>query len=158
LPSLTLRRAVEGDRGLLLEIYASTRAEELAPLPWDEAAKRAFLTQQFDAQDSYYREHRPDAAYDVIIVDGRPGGRLYVDRGPDQILVMDIALLPEFRNRGIGTMLLRSLIDEADASVRTLSIHIEMNNPARSLYDRLGFRPAGEHGVYVLMERPPASS
>jgi ribosomal protein S18 acetylase RimI-like enzyme len=67
---------------------------------------------------------------------------------------MDIALAPGFRGRGIGTRLLRSLMDEADASGRKLSIHVEMNNPARSLYDRLGFRPAGEQGIYVLMERP----
>jgi ribosomal protein S18 acetylase RimI-like enzyme len=156
LPKLTLRPSAEADRELLFEIYASTRTEELAPVPWDDATKRAFLTQQFDAQDRYYKDFRPQAAYDVIVADGRPAGRLYVDRGTDQILVMDIALLPEFRNRGIGTTLLRSLIDEANASDRTLAIHVEVNNPARSLYDRLGFRPAGEHGVYVLMERPPS--
>jgi ribosomal protein S18 acetylase RimI-like enzyme len=156
LPTLTLRRSAGADRELLFEIYASTRTEELAPLPWDDATKRAFLMQQFDAQDTYYKQHRPDASYDVIVLDGRPAGRLYVDRGADEILVMDIALLPEFRNRGIGSELLRNLIDEADATGRTLAIHVEVNNPARSLYDRLGFRPVGEHGVYVLMERPPS--
>jgi ribosomal protein S18 acetylase RimI-like enzyme len=69
---------------------------------------------------------------------------------------MDVALAPEFRGRGIGTSLLRELMAEADESARKLSIHVEANNPARSLYDRLGFRPAGEHGIYVLMERPPS--
>jgi ribosomal protein S18 acetylase RimI-like enzyme len=69
---------------------------------------------------------------------------------------MDIALAPAYRGRGIGTQLLRDLMAEADASGRKLSIHVEVNNPARALYDRLGFRPAGEHGVYVLMERPPS--
>jgi ribosomal protein S18 acetylase RimI-like enzyme len=81
-----------------------------------------------------------------------------VHRGPSDIRIMDIALAPGFRGRGIGTSLLRSLMDEADESARKLSIHVEQNNPARSLYDRLGFLPAGEHGVYVLMERPPAAS
>jgi predicted GNAT family acetyltransferase len=94
----------------------------------------------------------------VIDVDGAPAGRLYVHRGPSDIRIMDIALVPSFRGRGIGTRLLRALSQEADASGRKLSIHVETNNPARSLYHRLGFRPAGEHGIYVLMERPAALS
>jgi ribosomal protein S18 acetylase RimI-like enzyme len=64
---------------------------------------------------------------------------------------MDIALAPTFRGKGIGRGLLRPLIDEASASERTLSIHVEANNLARRLYERLGFRPAREQGVYVLM-------
>ena len=86
-------------------------------------------------------------------MDGEPAGRLYVHRGPSDIRIMDIALAPAFRGRGIGTGLLRTLIVEAEESGRKLSIHVETNNPARRLYERLGFRPAGEHGVYVLMER-----
>jgi ribosomal protein S18 acetylase RimI-like enzyme len=93
---------------------------------------------------------------DVIEVDGAPAGRLYVHRGPRDIRIMDIALAPEFRGHGIGTALLQQLMAEADESGRKLSIHVEMNNPARTLYARLGFRPAGEHGIYVLMERPPS--
>jgi GNAT superfamily N-acetyltransferase len=152
LPSLTLRPTVEADRELLFEIYASTRAEEVAPLPWDETAKHAFLAQQFDAQDTYYKQHRPDAAYDVIVVDGHPAGRLYVHRGADQILVMDIALLPAFRNRGLGTGLLRGLMDEAAAAGMPLVVHVEQFNPARALYQRLGFHETGNLGVYVEMQ------
>jgi ribosomal protein S18 acetylase RimI-like enzyme len=148
--------ATEADRDLLLEVYASTRADELAVLPWDDATKRAFVEQQFHAQDVHYRRYFADATREVIEVDGQPAGRLYVHRQDHEILIVDIALLPAFRGRGMGTELLRALMAEADASGRKLSIHVEMNNPARSLYDRLGFRPAGEHGVYVLMERPPA--
>ena len=111
---------------------------------------------QFAAQDRWYHDQMPDASYQVVLVDGEPAGRLYVDRRADEIRVVDIALLPEHRGRGIGTELLRTLIAEAEASGRKLSIHVEANNPARGLYERLGFRPAGEHGVYVLMERAPA--
>ena len=91
----------------------------------------------------------------MIEVDGERAGRLYVHRGTGDIRIMDIAVAPEFRGRGLGTELLRSLIAEANESARKLSIHVEANNPARSLYERLGFRPAGEHGIYVLMERAP---
>jgi ribosomal protein S18 acetylase RimI-like enzyme len=125
------------------------RAAELAHVPWDEASKRAFVAQQFAAQDAHYREHYPGATLDVIEVDGAPAGRLYVHRGERDVRIMEIALAPEYRGRGIGTALLRALIAEAGA--RMLSIHVEVNNPARRLYDRIGFRPAAEHGVYLLL-------
>jgi ribosomal protein S18 acetylase RimI-like enzyme len=152
-----LRPVEEADRPFLVDLYASTRDEELGQVDWDDGQKRAFVEQQFAAQDAHYRQNYPGATLDLIEVDGEPAGRLYVFRGKSDIRIMDIALAPAFRGRGIGTSLLRSLIDEADASGRKLSIHVEYNNPARSLYDRLGFRPAGEHGIYVLMERPPTS-
>ena len=152
---MRLRPVVDADRAFLVDLYASTREEELAQVQWDDGVKRAFVEQQFSAQDAHYRANYEGATLDVVEVDGVAAGRLYVHRGPSDIRIMDIALAPEFRGRGIGTSLLRGLMDEADASGRKLSIHVEMNNPARSLYDRLGFVPAGEHGVYVLMERPP---
>jgi ribosomal protein S18 acetylase RimI-like enzyme len=153
-----LRPVDDADRAFLVDLYASTREEELAQVEWPEGARETFVEQQFAAQDHHYRANYPGATLDVIEVDGSPAGRLYVHRGPSDIRIMDIALAPGFRGRGIGTSLLRSLMDEADESARKVSIHVEQNNPARSLYDRLGFLPAGEHGVYVLMERPPAAS
>jgi len=155
LQSLTLRPSTAADRELLFEIYASTRAEELAPLPWDDSSKHAFLAQQFEAQDTYYKQHRPDASYDVIVVDARPAGRLYVHRGSDQILVMDIALLPEFRNRGLGTGLLRDLMEEAAATGKRLVVHVEQFNPARALYARLGFEQTDDLGVYLELHWTP---
>jgi ribosomal protein S18 acetylase RimI-like enzyme len=151
-----LRPARDADRAFLVELYARTREEELEQVEWDPGMRRAFVEQQFAAQDAHYRGNYPGATLDVIEVDGSLAGRLYVHRGPSDIRIMDIALAPAFRGRGIGTQLLRDLMAEADASGRKLSIHVEVNNPARALYDRLGFRPAGEHGVYVLMERPPS--
>jgi ribosomal protein S18 acetylase RimI-like enzyme len=153
---LRLRPVEDADRAFLVELYGSTRAEELAQIPWADGAREAFVEQQFSAQDAHYRENYPGATLDVIEVAGAPAGRLYVHRGASDIRIMDIALAPPFRGRGIGTSLLQELIGEAEASGRKLSIHVEVNNPARSLYDRLGFHPAGEHGVYVLMERAPA--
>jgi ribosomal protein S18 acetylase RimI-like enzyme len=147
-----LRPATEADRQFLLDLYATTRADELALVDWDDATKRAFVEHQFSAQDEHYRANYPGATLDVIEVDGERGGRLYVYRGKDDIRIMDIAVAPEFRGRGIGTALIEELIAEARASGRSVSIHVEMQNPARSLYERLGFVPVGEHGVYVLME------
>ena len=155
---MRLRPVLDCDRPFLVELYGSVREEELAQVDWDDGARSAFVEQQFSAQDAHYRTNYPGATLDVIEVDGERAGRLYVHRGPGDIRIMDIALMPCFRGRGTGTQLLRELIEEADASGQKLSIHVEMNNPARSLYERLGFRPAGEHGVYVLMERAPAGA
>jgi ribosomal protein S18 acetylase RimI-like enzyme len=150
----SLRPVEDADRPFLVELYASVREPELAVVDWDHATKRAFVEQQFSAQDGHYRGNYAGAALDVVEVDGEPAGRLYVHRGRSDIRIMDIALAPRFRGRGIGTALLEDLIAEAEASSRKLSIHVEMNNPARSLYDRLGFEPAGQHGIYLLMVRP----
>ncbi|HSB63293.1 MAG TPA: GNAT family N-acetyltransferase [Thermoanaerobaculia bacterium] len=151
----TLRPARPEDREFLLSVYASTRAEELAPVPWTDEQKGAFLRMQFDAQDAHYRAHHEGATYDVIEVDGVPAGRLTLHRRPKEIRLVDIALLPRFRGSGIGTSLVAELIAESEKRGVPLTIHVEMSNPARRLYERLGFTPVEEHGVYLLMERRP---
>ena len=108
-----LRPARAEDREFLLRVYASTREEELRLVDWSDEQKAAFVRQQFEAQDAYYREHYDPATFDVIEADGTPAGRLYVARWEDEIRIIDIALLPEHRRRGIGTALLRALLDEA---------------------------------------------
>ena len=119
------------------------------------------MEQQFEAQDAHWRAHYRDTSWDVILAGDEPAGRLYVARWEGEIRIVDIALLPPFRGRGLGTALLRGLMDEADAAGKPLTIHVEAGNPARSLYERLGFRAAPERsppgGVYVLMERLPVS-
>jgi ribosomal protein S18 acetylase RimI-like enzyme len=155
LPSrIALRPVSSSDREFLLKVYASTREEELRLVGWSPDQKAAFVQMQFEAQDAYYREHYHPATFDVIEVDGEPVGRLYVARWEDEIRIIDIALLPEHRGRGIGTSVIRGLLDEAAATGKRLSVHVELNNPARGLYERLGFVPVGEHGLYVLMEAP----
>jgi len=150
-----LRPAGADDRAFLLRVYASTREEELGLVDWSDEQKAAFVLQQFEAQDEHYREHYDPATFDVIEVDGEPAGRLYVARWEDEIRIIDIALLPGYRGRGIGTALLKALLDEAAAARKRLSIHVELNNPARRLYERLGFAPVEGRGVYVLMEARP---
>jgi ribosomal protein S18 acetylase RimI-like enzyme len=147
-----LRPARADDRDFLLRVYASTREEELRLVDWSDEQKAAFVGMQFEAQDSYYREHYHPVTFDVVEIDGEPVGRLYVARWEDEMRIIDIALLPEYRGRGIGTALLRELLDEAAAGAKRLSIHVEVNNPARQLYERLGFVQVEERGVYLLMQ------
>lgn len=148
---IELRPACDEDRDFLRAVYGSTREEELAPTGWTREQKDAFISQQFHAQDAYYRQHYDGATYDVVLVSGEPAGRLYVARWEDEIRIMDIALLPAFRGQGIGQRLLRPLLDEGVAAGKAISIHVEESNRAMSLYRRLGFVEVGEHGVYRLM-------
>jgi ribosomal protein S18 acetylase RimI-like enzyme len=153
----TLRPALAEDRELLFSVYASTRAEELTVVPWTAAGKDTFLRQQFAAQDAHYRQHYPGADFLVIEAAGVPAGRLYVARWPREVRIMDIALLPAHRRRGLGTAILADLLAEATATGKIASIHVERNNPALRLYERLGFHPAADRGVYLLLERSPAA-
>lgn len=152
---VTLRPIRPEDRDLLCRIYGSTRTEELAPVPWTDAQKDAFVRQQFEAQTAYWDEQYPDAERSIIEIDGTPAGRFYVVRWPRETRLVDIALLPPFRRRGAGTELIRRLFSEAAASERSVTIHVEIFNPARALYERLGFVSKGERGMYVLMEWKP---
>ena len=155
-PVVALRAAKRSaDADFLRAVYASTRAQELAVVPWTDAERDAFLRMQFDAQDRYWREQNPDATYDVILVDGQAGGRLYVDRRSDEVRIIDITLLPEQRGRGVGTLLIGRVREEASATGRSVTIHVERMNRARGLYERLGFRQIASTGVYDLLECAP---
>lgn len=151
--SVTLRPITPEDGELLYRIYAGTRQEELEPLGWSEEEKERFLRFQFEAQHRHYQEHFADAAFDVIVVDGEPVGRLYLDRRPDELRIVDIALLPGHRRKGIGGALLREVLAEAQGLELPVRIHVERNNPALDLYESLGFVKTGDTGVYFLMER-----
>jgi ribosomal protein S18 acetylase RimI-like enzyme len=153
--AVTLRPITDADLGFLLQLYATTRADELAQVPWTDEQKAAFVVQQFQAQHAWWQEHYAGARFDLVLVDGDPAGRLYVDVWAREIRIVDIALMPAYRGSGIGTMLLRRVSDEGDAAGKPVSIHVEVFNPARRLYERLGFVEKGAHGdVYLLMERP----
>jgi ribosomal protein S18 acetylase RimI-like enzyme len=147
-----LRPVTPGDNAFLASVYASTRAGEMAIVPWSDEQKEAFVAQQFAAQSAHYATHYPHMSADVVVVDGEPAGRLLVDRWDREIRIVDISLLPAFRGRGIGSTLLQELMAEAAESERSLSIHVERNNAALRLYERLGFEPAGDEGVYLRME------
>ena len=155
---LTFRRITDGDVPLLARIYASTRAEELAPLPWSDAQKAAFLDMQFRAQHTHYQKHYPDADWLIVMQGGGDIGRLYLDRLADRHCIIDIALLPEHRGRGRGEALLRDLLDEAAAAGKGVEIHVEKQNPAMRLYRRLGFTTEQDKGVYDLMRWTAPSS
>ena len=157
LPSgISLRPYSAEDQELLFAVYASTRKSEVAAFGWDAAQQDVFLRMQFNAQRRGYETAYPQADHQIICLDGQPIGRIMVLRAADHALLVDIALLPEYRGRGIGGALLRELAAESDRSHVPLRLQVHKTNPgARRLYERLGFIPRGEDDVYCQMERPP---
>ena len=152
---ISYRPITDSDLPFLFEVYASTRAEELAPTGWPVEVKVQFLQQQFAAQHDHYQRHYPDAEWLVIERGGESVGRLYVEEWPSQVRLIDIAILPQFRRFGIGSAILSDLRGWASGKSKPLSIHVEKSNPARSLYDRMGFVFAQENGAYDLLEWRP---
>ncbi|MGH9459370.1 MAG: GNAT family N-acetyltransferase [Thermoanaerobaculia bacterium] len=153
--TVTLRPATDADYAFLRRLYASTREEELRRFPFDDAQKETFLDQQFAAQYAHYGAHYPTCERNIVELDGRPAGRLWIDEWDDQIRLVDVALVPEARGSGIGTMLLRDVLGRGARARKPVTIHVEVYNPALRLYERLGFRPVDTNGVYLLMQWTP---
>ena len=150
--SITLRDACENDAAFLLEVYGSTRADELALVPWSDEQKKAFLRFQFDAQHGFYHDQYPQASYNIILQDSEPVGRLYVLREEDLIRIMDITVLHRYRNAGVGTSLIRELLTEGAQTRKPVHIWVEHFNPSLRLFERLGFSRIQEEGINCLME------
>lgn len=151
-----LRTVTPADETWQLAIYASTRAEELALTGWPVPQCKAFVRQQHQAQQTHYTRHFPHSVCQLILVRGEEvAGRLWVDESDGRLRILDIALLPAWRGQGLGTRCLQALAEQADAAGRVLSIQVEIHNPARRLYERLGFVADGRpQGLHQPMHRP----
>jgi ribosomal protein S18 acetylase RimI-like enzyme len=152
---INLRTVTEGDNDFLLSVYASTRASEMARVDWNTEQKEAFLRMQFNAQSQFYIENYPGAEFQVITLNDQAVGRLYIHRRENEVRIMDIALLPGYRNLGIGSALLQDILDQGKNLNLPVTIHVEQFNPALRLYKRRGFRQKEDKGVYLLMEWSP---
>lgn len=155
--NISFRPITEDDKLFLKQVYRSTREEELGLTDWDEEKKSGFTDQQFNAQHEYYQEVYRDASFEIILLDGHQAGRLYLWESNRQIRIVDISLLPEFRNHGAGTHILEDLIRKSETTGKILSIHVEYYNRALRLYQRLGFKEKDQTGVYFYLEREPIS-
>ena len=154
--SVVLRASTAADRDFLRDVFASTRTTEFLAAGLDAETTRELLTQQFTMQDTYYRRHFPNGRFDIVVSGEAEVGRLYHDWNSHEACVIDIALLPAYRGAGIGTRLMKAVVAEAAKREIAVSLHVELNNPVRSLYRRLGFEKIGENGVYEQMRRAAA--
>lgn len=154
---VTFRPVTAHDERLLVRVYASTRLEELALTNWDEAQRDAFLRMQFAAQQAHYRQTYPDAEHLIILLDTESVGRLYVAEIEAEIRIVDVTILPEHRNAGIGTAIIKQLMEEAATIGKPLRIYVESFNPSLLLFERLGFVKVDESGYsFLLAWQPPA--
>ena len=148
---LAFRPVTDADLPFLARLYASTRAEELAVVPWSDAEKAAFLDMQFRAQHADYQGRYRQADWLLTMRQAEDIGRLYIERLPDQHSIIDISFLPAHRGQALGAALLSDLIDEAGAVGKAVTIYVEKYNPAMRLYRRLGFKTEEDKGIYDLM-------
>ena len=154
---LTLRSMTDDDVPFAAAVYASSRAEELAQTNWPAELQEAFLAQQHEAQHHHYRSHYPGAEWLIVEHEGEKIGRLYLVEWEREFRIIDISLVPTACGRGFGGALLADVMAAARAAAKKVSVHVERNNPALRLYERLGFALAEDKGVYLLMEwRPDA--
>lgn len=149
---IALRDATDGDAPFIAAVYASTRAEELEPVPWTPDQKKIFTDWQSHQQEAHYALHYPHAERLVVEREG-PVGRLYIDTTRVEVRLMEVTLLPPFRNQGIGSRLMDEVLAYADALALPASLHVEPFNPARRIYDRLGFVVKETRGIYEFMVR-----
>lgn len=155
---VVFRPVMAEDERFLTRVYGSTRLEELALTNWDETQRDAFVQMQFAAQQAHYRQTYPNAEHLIILLDGEPVGRLYVAEIEAEIRIVDITILPDHRNAGIGTPIIRQLMGEAAEIGKPLRIYVESFNRSRLLFERLGFVKVDESGYsYLLAWRPNPS-
>lgn len=147
---LRLQAASIADEPFLFSVYASTRAEEIAAVPWNDEQKNLFLQSQFRAQQQYYLERYPQASLSVIKLKNESIGRLYIAELADEIRIVDITVLPEFQKRGIGTKLVGDILKTGAETQKPVQIYIENFNPSAKFFAKFGFAPISEHGIHVL--------
>ena len=155
--NITLRPVGPDDHEFLIEVYGSTRAEELALVPWTKEQQQAFVRSQFAAQQDHYTQKYPAASHDIILSNNRPVGRLYVAQLDQEIRIVDITVLPADRNAGIGSYLISQLLDESNRTGKVTRIYVEEFNPSLRLFERLGFSPSEQHGMHLLMQWNPST-
>ncbi len=152
--TVRLRPITDEDDAFLLSLYVAVRAPEFAVLGLPEDQLTAFLSSQYRLQTHHYTTHYDTSRFAIVTVEDQPAGRLLVEYG-DEVRVVDISLMPPWRGQGLGTALLEDVLDQAKSAGHAVSLHVEERNPARRLYERLGFSDTGErHGPYIHMRRP----
>lgn len=157
LTPVTLRPVHPDDEAFLFEVYVGTRRDEVATWGWDAAQQEAFLRMQYIAQQRSYQMQCAEAEHCIILQGECPVGRLIVVRTDAEVRLANIALLPEYRNLGLGTTLIAGLQAEAARTGRAVRLQVLRHNRAQRLYERLGFVRVGEDALHFSMEHRPTA-
>lgn len=154
--SSILTRVSDSDEAFLVELYASTRAEEMALVPWSCEQKQSFLRMQFEAQNHYYRERYPTASFDLIKLNDQPVGRLYLAELAEEIRIIDLAFLPAHFEAGVFVALIEEILQKAAQAQKPVRVFLEFNDPNTEIFVRLGFRKTDEQGIHLLWQHDTA--
>ncbi len=148
---IELKSIAKEDEALLYEIYASTRNEEIDLWGWSAEQKTLFLDMQWRAQQASYNQQFPRASHWKIVVDTEGVGRFLTEEQPEYHHLIDIALLPNYQGRGIGTLLIVQLQKKAKEQRKAVVLQVLKINSARDLYEKLGFQVIQEDEIYMKM-------
>lgn len=149
---IKLRPVKSDDEAFLISVYASTREQELAMVPWTEEQRHAFVRFQYQAQLDFYQSEYPNSEHSIILADGEPVGRLFIDRRETQIRILDITILTGHRGKGIGSPIIRRVMDEAAVAGKSVGINLDLYSASQRTFERLGFQPTEKtdsHTLYV---------
>jgi ribosomal protein S18 acetylase RimI-like enzyme len=150
---LTLRAACREDESFLFNLFCSIREPDFAFL--GELERKKLLELQFAAQQRHYQANMPEAEHLIVLWDSGPIGRMILQQKNGELHLAEIALLPEYRNQGIGSILMKRLIKAEAEHGHTIRLHVYNQSEAARFYERLGFAIAKDDGAYLLMEKPP---
>lgn len=150
--NVSLRNATPEDEPFLFKLYVSMRAEEFSAVPWSEEQLESFLRTQFTMQQRAYDAKYAEAEHKIILCDGVDAGAVRLNSTPEDIHIVDLILLPEYRNQGAGSTFLKQLQMEAEVAGRAISLRVIKTNPAIRLYKRVGFSVLDEEAAYLFMK------
>lgn len=152
---ITVRKALPEDESFFVQLYISTRQEEVAAWGWTEEQLDHFLRMQFSIQQQSYSLQYPAAEHHIIMENHIPIGRMILQHRQHEILLVDLSLLQTYRNKGIGTALLTEMQEKAASNHHSIRLHVFHSNPAQRLYERLGFQKISEESLYIRMQWQP---
>lgn len=150
--SITTRSVKPEDQSFLVELYKSSRGNDLRGLGWDEQRISKFLDMQYEAQQNFYDSDYREAADELILLEDKPVGRVMIESRPHEIRCIDLGLLPEYRERGFGTGIIQKLQEKARRDKKPLRLQVIRFSRAVNLFERLGFVRTSETGTHFQME------
>ncbi|MBV8192873.1 MAG: GNAT family N-acetyltransferase [Alphaproteobacteria bacterium] len=156
-PPIVLRPEQEQDATFLADLFRVTAGRDLGLMPIDGAIKETLLRMQFASQAATYRAQYPSGRFDIIEQGDKSIGRIVIDPGTEAGRIVDIALLPERRARGLGTAILAAVLDRFARRRRRVLCQVLANNEASlRMFHRVGFRQVGECPPFLHLEWRPS--
>ena len=156
--NLTLRREEAGDEEFIRRLVLDTVAAELGAAHWPEPMRSHLLGIQYSARRQSLRARFPEGESLIVLLGEEPAGWLYRADLEDELRLADIVLLPSHRGQGVGSALLREMLDAAARSGKPLRLTVAATNTgAMGFYEKLGFRRVGGTEVQHEMEARPST-